>query len=129
MSLLLIGLLRLSLSLICDRDGEVTHIVGIQYDVTARVTFGEALRESEKLATAGRLAASIAHEIDNPLEAVTNDYEFAPGDTDGVLSINNQETGPPRHIEPSILGGERTQAEGPSRLRPYDAATQIRHEE
>jgi signal transduction histidine kinase len=32
----------------------------------------EALRRSEQLAAAGRLAASIAHEINNPLEAVTN---------------------------------------------------------
>jgi PAS domain S-box-containing protein len=32
----------------------------------------EALRKSEKLAATGRLAASIAHEINNPLEAVTN---------------------------------------------------------
>jgi len=32
----------------------------------------EALRKSEKLAVAGRMAASIAHEINNPLEAVTN---------------------------------------------------------
>jgi signal transduction histidine kinase len=30
------------------------------------------LRQSEKLAAAGRLAASISHEINNPLEAVTN---------------------------------------------------------
>ena len=32
----------------------------------------DALRKSEKLAVAGRLAASIAHEINNPLEGVTN---------------------------------------------------------
>ena len=32
----------------------------------------EALRKSEKLAIAGRMAASIAHEINNPLESVTN---------------------------------------------------------
>ncbi len=63
---------ELSLSPIRDREGKVTHFVGIQTDVTARVEFEAALRESEKLAVAGRLAASIAHEINNPLESVTN---------------------------------------------------------
>ena len=32
----------------------------------------EAMMKSEKLAATGRLAATIAHEINNPLEAVTN---------------------------------------------------------
>lgn len=63
---------ELSISPVFDRTGKLTHFVGIQNDVTERVAFEEALRESEKLATAGRLAASIAHEINNPLEAVTN---------------------------------------------------------
>ncbi len=63
---------ELSLSPIRNREGEVTHIVGIQTDVTARVEFESALRESEKLAAVGRLASSIAHEINNPLESVMN---------------------------------------------------------
>jgi signal transduction histidine kinase len=41
-------------------------------DVTERKWTEQALRNSEKLAAVGRLAASIAHEINNPLEAVTN---------------------------------------------------------
>ena len=41
-------------------------------DITETKKTEEALRKSEQLAAAGRLAASIAHEINNPLEAVTN---------------------------------------------------------
>jgi len=41
-------------------------------DVSERARAEEALRRTEKLAATGRLAASIAHEINNPLEAVTN---------------------------------------------------------
>ncbi len=63
---------ELSLSPIRNADGELTHFVGIQMDVTERVEFESALRESEKLAAVGRLASSIAHEINNPLEAVMN---------------------------------------------------------
>jgi PAS domain S-box-containing protein len=42
------------------------------HDITARRRTHEALIKSEKLAAVGRLAASIAHEINNPLESVTN---------------------------------------------------------
>ena len=41
-------------------------------DVSERKRAEDALRKAEKLAAAGRLAASIAHEINNPLESVTN---------------------------------------------------------
>ena len=73
---------ELSISAIRNHEGKLTHFVGIQQDVTARVEFEEALRESEKLATAGRLAASIAHEINNPLEAITNLIYLARQATD-----------------------------------------------
>lgn len=45
---------------------------GIVLDITDLRQTDAALREKEKLAAAGRLAACIAHEINNPLEAVTN---------------------------------------------------------
>jgi PAS domain S-box-containing protein len=41
-------------------------------DLTLQKKSQEALRQTEKLAVAGRFAASIAHEINNPLEAITN---------------------------------------------------------
>ncbi len=44
----------------------------IVMDASERKRSEEALRRSEKLAATGRLAASISHEINNPLEAITN---------------------------------------------------------
>ncbi len=63
---------ELTLSPIQDAGGRVSHFVGIQHDVTTRVESEFKLRESEKLVAVGRLAALIAHEINNPLEAITN---------------------------------------------------------
>ncbi len=52
---------------------ETVRWVGvIILDASERKRSEEALRKTEKLAATGRLAASIAHEINNPLEAITN---------------------------------------------------------
>jgi signal transduction histidine kinase len=54
-------------------EAQTVRWVGvILVETTERRRSEEALRRTEKLAAAGRLAASIAHEINNPLEAVTN---------------------------------------------------------
>jgi PAS domain S-box-containing protein len=55
-----------------DDQGNPEKMVGVGIDVTERKFAEETLRRTEKLAAAGRLAASIAHEINNPLEAITN---------------------------------------------------------
>jgi two-component system, chemotaxis family, CheB/CheR fusion protein len=44
----------------------------VMADITQRKQADEALLRAEKLAVAGRLAASVAHEINNPLEAIAN---------------------------------------------------------
>jgi PAS domain S-box-containing protein len=53
-------------------DGHPKYLVGACTDITRRKLAENALVRSEKLAAAGRLASTIAHEINNPLEAVTN---------------------------------------------------------
>ncbi|HET9280450.1 MAG TPA: ATP-binding protein [Candidatus Angelobacter sp.] len=48
------------------------RMLGVAMDVSARKAAEQTLRQSEKLAATGRLAASIAHEINNPLASVMN---------------------------------------------------------
>jgi PAS domain S-box-containing protein len=62
----------ISLSPIRNERGEVIGASSIAHDITSQKRAEEALRRNEKLATAGRLAAAVAHEINNPLDAVTN---------------------------------------------------------
>jgi PAS domain S-box-containing protein len=49
-------------------------------DITSKLRAEAALRQSEKLAAVGRMASSIAHEINNPLEAITNLLYLIDGD-------------------------------------------------
>jgi signal transduction histidine kinase len=73
-------------------------------DITEERKTEEALRKSEQLAAAGRLAASIAHEINNPLEAVTNLLFLAKmdqtvaGSTKDLLDLADRELQRLSHI-------------------------------
>ncbi len=55
-----------------DANTEQRQFAAFIADLTLQKQSEEVLRRTEKLAVAGRFAASIAHEINNPLEAITN---------------------------------------------------------
>jgi PAS domain S-box-containing protein len=55
-----------------EEHGMKQRLLGVCMDITTIKQAQEALLQSEKLAAAGRLAASISHEINNPLESITN---------------------------------------------------------
>jgi signal transduction histidine kinase len=53
-------------------DGKA--VLEISRDITAQLKAEDALRKAERLAAMGRVAGIIAHEINNPLESVTNTF-------------------------------------------------------
>jgi len=55
-----------------DKRGKIERLVAVSRDMTELKRAQQLAIQSEKLAATGRLAATIAHEINNPLEAVTN---------------------------------------------------------
>ena len=81
------------------------------------------MRKSEKLAVSGRMAATVAHEINNPLEAATNALylleDSLRSGTSGLqfLAIAQEELARIRQIATLTLGLHRSDAECPQQVR------------
>jgi signal transduction histidine kinase len=70
-----------------DENGNVTRWFGTNTDITERMKANEALKRSEKLAAAGRLAATVAHELNNPLTVAVNLVYLAQRETDAATAM------------------------------------------
>jgi PAS domain S-box-containing protein len=108
----------LSVSPIRNEQGELVGASAIARDITQQKRTEEALRRNERLATAGRLTAAIAHEIKNPLEALTNLVYLARHDAtarDAYLRLAEQEIERLDAIAQQALGFVREGA-SPERL-------------
>src|SRR6185369_4757738 len=110
--------------------GEPLSLVGLSMDITDRKKSEHALRQTEKLAATGRLAATIAHEINNPLEAVTNFIYLAksspdlPDDDRRQLETADQELGRVTHIAQQTLGFYRDTS-GPVEVNVSESITNV----
>ena len=93
-----------------DRAGELVGVVLVFRDSTLQRRSQELLRRTEKLAAAARLSATVAHEINNPLEAVGNLLFIAKTsngispDIADVLTMAEQELARISHITRQTLG-------------------------
>ncbi|MGZ4836290.1 MAG: PAS domain S-box protein [Terriglobales bacterium] len=97
----------LSVASLRNARGEIVGASAIARDISAEKQSEEAVRRSEKLATAGRLAASIAHEINNPLEALANLLYLVrhdPGHAGDYLTLAEQEVGHVAKLAQQTLG-------------------------
>jgi PAS domain S-box-containing protein len=110
----------LSISPIREAGGRIVAASTIARDITRSKLAEQSLRNSEKLAIAGRLAATVTHEINNPLEAVTNalyllaESPSLDSNARQFLTIAQDELAKIRQVTTLTLGlhrgdGERTQ--------------------
>lgn len=87
--------------------GVQKEFIGVIADSTELKLAKEALIRTEKLSAAGRLAASIAHEINNPLEAVTNLLYLARSSRDQTqefLALADEELARVTYLTKQTLG-------------------------
>jgi PAS domain S-box-containing protein len=93
-----------------DDIGRLVGVVLVFRDATYERRSQELLRKTEKIAAAARLAATVSHEINNPLEAVSNLIYLAklrdgvPPDAVGDLNLAEQELKRVSHVTRQTLG-------------------------
>lgn len=110
-----------------DVHGKVARWFGTNTDITEQRRAEQALRQTEKLAATGRLAASIAHEINNPLEAVTNLVYLAriqPANVQKYLKLADQELDRIAQITKNTLGFYRDTS-SPSLVNVSEALEEV----
>jgi PAS domain S-box-containing protein len=106
----------LSISPVRDASGTIVGASKILRDVTEKKRTEALLLQAEKMAAAGRMAATIAHEVNNPLEAVTNLIYLArlnahdPMQVETFLGAAESEVARVSHIAKQTLGFYRENA-------------------
>ena len=105
----------LTISPIKDEEGRVIGASKILRDISGRRRMEQSLLQAEKIAATGRMAATIAHEINNPLEAVINllyllRAKVSDDEGRGFLATAEDEIARVSHIAKQTLGYYRENA-------------------
>jgi PAS domain S-box-containing protein len=99
----------LTVSPVKDESGKIVGAAKIARDITQKKKTERSLHTAERLASVGRLAATVAHEINNPLEALTNLIYLArhsedPEERVAYLAQAEEELGRIAHLTRQTLG-------------------------
>ena len=119
----------LTISPIRDEAGKIVGASKIVRDITDKKRTEKVLRMTERLASVGKLAATIAHEINNPLEAVTNllylaRYSNDVEQTRSFIGQADEELKRVALLTRQTLGFSR-EAKGPSQMRVGSAIESV----
>jgi len=114
----------LTVSPVKNENGKIVGAATIARDIMQDKQARRALRISERLASVGRLAATMAHEINNPLEAATNlvylaKHRAISQDQRDFLAATEEELARISHLTKQTLGFYRETKEAePIRISP-----------
>lgn len=111
----------LAASPVRDRCGSIVSFSVIAGDTTERQRAEMALHEAEKLSAVGRMAATIAHEINNPIDSILNslyllEQQSLPPEASTYLAIANREALRAADVVRQTLGLVRESA-APTRVK------------
>ncbi len=119
----------LTVSPVKDEAGRIVGAAKIARDISQRKRAEQTLLMTERLAAVGRLAATVAHEINNPLEAVTNLIYLAKiastvGEVRGFLNTAEEQMACVSHLTRQTLGFYR-ETSGVRIVRPSEIVEAI----
>ena len=89
--------------------GELTHLVGVQRDITDELRLRDQLVQSERMSAVGEVVAGVAHEINNPLQTIVGCVELlleehgSPQDQQRDLRLVRQEAARAGQIVRNLL--------------------------
>ncbi|HXW07765.1 MAG TPA: ATP-binding protein [Vicinamibacterales bacterium] len=74
-----------------DQTGSMTHLVTVDRDVSEELRLRDQIVHSERMSAIGELVAGVAHEINNPLQAIIGCVELMMDDTSGKVERQDLE--------------------------------------
>jgi PAS domain S-box-containing protein len=119
----------LTVSPVKDEAGRIVGAAKIARDITQQKRTEQALIVTERLAAVGRLAATVAHEINNPLEAITNLIYLAKAaspssEVRGFLTTAEEQMACVSHLARQTLGFYR-ETTGARPVRPGEIVSAL----